>query len=122
MEYTGSNKQLAEKIISKKFSLRHVVSHFLPLNILLAGKIALLLAWNHYIINTLVLLSALIIISIAFLWLVARFVLTIIGADLQYTFGAPIVIQRERKPFGVLYPVCVIPSEKQQRASQRKEE
>lgn len=44
MEYTGSNKQLSEKIISKKFSLRHVVSHFLPLNILLAGKIALLLA------------------------------------------------------------------------------
>lgn len=89
MAYTGSNKQLAEKIISEKFSLRHVASHFLPLNILLAGKIALLLAWHHYIINTPVLLYALIIISIAFLCLVARFVLTIIGADLRYTFRAP---------------------------------
>jgi len=87
--YTGSNKQLAEKIIAEKFSLRHVVSHFLPLNILLAAKIALLLAWHHYIINTPVLLSALIIISVVFLWLVARFAFTIIGADLQYTFGAP---------------------------------
>lgn len=34
MEYTGSNKQLAERIISEKFSLRHVAAHFLPLNIL----------------------------------------------------------------------------------------
>ena len=89
MAHTGSSKQLAEKIISEKFSLRHVASHFLPLSILLAGKIALLLAWQHYIISTPVLLSALIIISVVFLWLVARFVLTIIGADLQYTFGAP---------------------------------
>lgn len=89
MAYTGSNEQLAEKIISEKFSLRHVASQFLPLNILLAGKIALLLAWHHYIISIPVLLSALIIISVVFLWLVARFVLTIIGANLRYTFRAP---------------------------------
>ena len=34
MARTGIDEQLAERIISEKFSLRHVAAHFLPLNIL----------------------------------------------------------------------------------------
>lgn len=65
-----------------------IFRHFLPLNLLLAGKVTLLLAWRHGIVNAPVFLFALVVISVVFLRQVAWFALAIIRADLQRTFDS----------------------------------